>query len=99
MAIQREHSYGRLEFHVEDISSWDGFDEICRFFIEHLGAELLSKNDGPDARVWKMRVNGETVNVVHDDMIGNFFFADRKGGEPIVGELAQRLDERIKATG
>ena len=97
MAIEREHFRGRLEFHIEEISSWDGLEQICRFFIEHLGAELLSKSDGPDCRVWKVRMNNETIVVVHDDMAGNFFFSERNEGEPVASEIADKLAERIQA--
>jgi hypothetical protein len=96
MAIKSKHYNGRLEFHVEEISWWDGLEEICRFFVEQLGAELLSKCDGPDARAWSVRMNNETIVVVHDDMDGNFFFAERKEGEPVANEMANKLAERIQ---
>src|SRR5438128_11472303 len=97
MSIEREHHLGRTEFHVEEISSWDGFDQICRYLMEHLNAELLSQVDGPDARVWEFRVAGSFIVVVHDDMAGNFFFAKQKEGESTAELLASKLDERIKA--
>lgn len=96
MAIQTEQIYGRREFHVDDISSWEGFEKICHFFGD-LGAEVLSRNDGPDARVWKMKMNDVTISIVHDDMVGNFFFAEEIGGEPVASEMAAKLDERIRA--
>ncbi len=45
MSIQIEQIGERQEFHVEDASSWDDFEQICHFFIEHLGASVLSEND------------------------------------------------------
>jgi hypothetical protein len=47
--------------------------------------------------VWKVRVKGEIINVVHDDMIGNYFFAERSEAERIASELAERLNEQIQA--
>ena len=99
MPIERERldvTNGRLDFLIEDISSWDGFEEICCFFVEHLGAELLSKIEAPDGRAWSVRMNNETIVVVHDDMRGNFFFAERKEGEPVANEMANKLAERIQ---
>ena len=96
MAIEEEYSNGRLEFHIEDIASWDGFEEICRFFSEHLKSEVLSKNDGPDARVWKMKIDNEILCVVHDDMVGNFFFAERAEGNSVAAQMANKLSERIR---
>jgi hypothetical protein len=97
MPIQQERSFGRVEFHVEDISTWNGFEEICRFFVEHLGATHVSQNDGPDARVWKVQLKGEIINVVHDDMVGNFFFAERNEAEAIASQIAEKLNERIQS--
>lgn len=96
MAIQQEQSNGRVEFHIEDIASWDGFEEICRYFVEYLGAEVLSTNDGPDARAWKMKMNNEMLYIVHDDLIGNFFFAVRPEGNPVAIEASGILSERIR---
>lgn len=95
MSIQIEQIGKRQEFHVEDASSWDDFEQICHFFVEHLGARVLSENDGPDARVWEMGINDETVTVVHDDMIGNYFFAEKPEGEPAAKEMAAKLDEQM----
>ena len=50
MSTQIEQIGERQEFHVEDASSCDDFEQIRHFFIEHLGASVLSENDGPDAR-------------------------------------------------
>ncbi|MES2793166.1 MAG: hypothetical protein V4719_26380 [Planctomycetota bacterium] len=96
MTIEQEHSNGRTEFHVNGIASWDGFERICRFFSEHLNAEFLSKNDGPDARVWKMKLDNEILVVVHDDMVGNFFFAERQEGNSVAVKIAHELSERIR---
>lgn len=96
MTTQIEQVGERRAFHVRDISSWDGFEQICHFFIERLGAELVSQNDGPDARVWKIKVNDEAMSVVHDDMIGNFFFPEKSEGERTAKEMAAKLDEQIR---
>ncbi|HEU4855611.1 MAG TPA: hypothetical protein VFS89_10095 [Nitrosospira sp.] len=57
----------------------------------------MSQNDGPDARVWKIKVNDEVISVVHDDMIGNFFFPEKLEGERTAKEMAAKLDEQIRA--
>lgn len=83
-------------FHVHDFSSWEEFEEICNFFIGRCGAELLSRVDGPDARVWKIRLNDATIHVVHDDMIGNFFFPEESAGKDVAQDLAAMLREGIR---
>jgi hypothetical protein len=43
-----------------------------------------------------MKVSNETISIVHDDMAGNFFFAEEIGGETVIYEMAAKLDDRIR---
>src|SRR5437868_6630617 len=95
MAIIRVRSSGHMEFHVEDIPSWQGFEEIVDFFIENFGVRVISKADGAGERAWELQLDNIILRIVHDDMIGNYFFAELDDGDEVVGEMADRLEKRI----
>lgn len=43
-----------------------------------------------------MKLDNEILVVVHDDMVGNFFFAERQEGNSVAVKIAHELSERIR---
>jgi len=87
---------GELRVFVNDIESWNGFEEIVKFFENEHDAEVMSKLDGPDdSRVWDLAMKGQIITVVHDDLIGNSFFSKASSAETLVLNLAEHLQQRI----
>jgi hypothetical protein len=80
-----------IEVHIPAIQSWDGLDTIANFFVEHFDGSILERLDGPDARILHMDVRGESIVLVHDDLLGNRFFAQQSTGEGVVRHLADGL--------
>jgi hypothetical protein len=52
---------------------------------------VVERLDGPDSRVFELIVRGENITLVHDDLLGNRFFAKTASAEPLVRELAEGL--------
>jgi len=81
---------------VEDLESWEGFDKLVQYFSNEYDCEVFSKVDGPDARLWEIGIKGQIVNLVHDDMLGNFFYSKNASAEPLLESLASKLEKRIE---
>ena len=74
----------------------EGFDKLVQYFSNEYDCEVFSKVDGPDARLWEIGIKGQIVNLVHDDMLGNFFYSKNASAEPLLESLASKLEKRIE---
>ena len=86
----------RLEIKICAISSWGGFDELIQFLKNEYNAKVLSENDGPDARRWILESQNKKIELIHDDMYGNYLIAPTEDSEDIVYEIGKDLEERLK---
>lgn len=84
-----------IELEVEDISSWEGFENIVRFLEKDFNAIVIKKFDGPDARTWKLQIAGHIITVQHLDTRGNWLSMPAKEGEKIITSIGERLKERL----
>ena len=80
---------------VVAISSWDGIETIARFLIDHAGAKFVDQLDGPDARILKVRIEGDDLTLVHDDLMGNKLFVEGGGKDERVRSIAKAIQEAI----
>jgi len=85
-----------LRVHVGDIESWDGFEEIAKYFEMFFDAIIINKADGVDARSWEMKIKQFPITLVHDDLLGNFFYSEDPAGEKLVKDLAEVIKKRIE---
>lgn len=93
--IETSEEHG-IEVHVPAIASWDGLDTLATFFVDHFGASILERIDGPDAQVIKVDIKGLQFVLVHDDLLGNKFYAQNKVGEKIARSLAEGLRKALE---
>lgn len=93
--IEASEAHGTV-VHVPAIASWDGLDTIAQFFVDHFGASILERIDGPDAGVIKVDIEGQEFVLVHDDLLGNRFYSQDKGGDTIVRSLAEALRKALQ---
>jgi len=66
--VKRAIRNSRTEYEVPDIITWDGFEEFVISTVKALQAEITERHDGPDARCWKVLVDGEIVLFYFDDI-------------------------------
>lgn len=57
-----------------DHEDWNGFDYIISRLKDELNAKVLQQNDGPDARVWHLEVEGVLLSL-HNNPYGNYIKA------------------------
>ncbi|GAB4393539.1 MAG: hypothetical protein Tsb005_12270 [Gammaproteobacteria bacterium] len=86
----------RLEVTIVGIPGWEGFDKLILFLIKHYDASVLEKYDGPDARRWILECRNQTIELIHDDMFGNYLLAPTVKSEDVIREIANDLEERLK---
>ena len=92
MEIIQEFSYGRTEFHFDDLPSRADFEYITQVLIHRFGATKIMAMDGPGAHISRFNVDGGTIVFVHDDMVGNFFFTESDVTLQSLIQLAANLD-------
>lgn len=66
LKITNMHS-GHLCLELTERISWDSFPGVAEATIQAIGAKILEKIDGPDARIWKVEAGGAMLRLVFDD--------------------------------
>jgi hypothetical protein len=78
------------------MQDWEGFEKLIKFVQKHYSASILAQYDGPDARRWILKSNHLIFELIHDDMLGNYFVASTKESESLVYEIGKNLESRLK---
>lgn len=81
---------------INPIPDWEGFDKLIKYIQVNYDVEILKSYDGPDARRWIIRLNGEIIELIHDDGFGNYFLAPTVESEGIVKKIGEDLESRLK---
>jgi hypothetical protein len=81
---------------VPGVPGWEGIEQLWRYLHLHFGAACVSRVDGPDARLWTVKVRGMTLQLEHEDPYGNMIISCEPGSEPILREIAADLDRRLR---
>lgn len=85
----------RLTAIMNLIPDWEGFDKLINYLEIHYKTTILESCDGPDARRWIIKVNGEQIELIHDDGYGNYFLAPTIATETIVRQIGLDLGRVI----
>lgn len=85
----------KLEITVVAVPGWEGFDKLILFLEKHYGAKALKKYDGPDARRWILKCQNQIIELIHDDMFGNYLHAPTVESEGIIKNIAKDLEQRL----
>lgn len=94
--IEFKNENGVLEYHVNDISSNDGFDSLVEFLTSIEGGVLLDENEGPGTRLALIEFGCARIQLVFSDQIGNYFYAIDATGCEKVKSLARAIEKRIE---
>lgn len=84
-----------LEIKISAIPDWEGFDKLISFLEKHYGAKALETYDGPDARRWILECQNQIIELIHDDMFGNYLHAPSVESEVVVKNIAKDLEQRL----
>lgn len=94
--VEFKNENGRLEYYVNDIASYGGFDNLVEFFtsIEH--GSLADEKEGPGTRLAIIEFGNVKIQLVFSDQIGNYFYATDDSGDLKAKELAGAIEKRIE---
>jgi hypothetical protein len=74
-----------------DYQSYEALEEISEVLVK-LNFEVIRKVDGPDSRIWTMKIDDVFVELINDDPHGNFL----RGNSPDAKQKLKDLYPRIK---
>ena len=85
----------QLEAEIYAVSDWEGFDKLIGFIVREYQAEILKKCDGPDARRCILSVLDCQIELIHDDMFGNYILSPTTESEDVVKKIGLELERRL----
>ena len=94
--VEFKNEKGFLEFHVNDISSYDGFDNLVEFFTSFGFGCLIEEKEGPGTRLALIEFDNVKIQLVYSDQIGNYFYAIDDIGLVKAKSLAEDIEKRIE---
>jgi hypothetical protein len=94
--LEKDQNQDTLQVAITIANTWDDFDKLVQFLMRQYDAQVVQKHDGPYARRWIMSAKGRTIEMWHDDPYGNYLVAPTSEAEPLVREIAQELEERLR---
>ncbi len=87
----------RLRCDVHGIPDWEGFEKLVLFLEKNYRAKVLERIDGPDARRWKLQVEGVCLELQHEDPWGNVLVAVDDDADGVVRRIGEDLQGRLDA--
>ncbi|RMH39791.1 MAG: hypothetical protein D6694_10850 [Gammaproteobacteria bacterium] len=84
-----------LEVDICAVPGWDGFDKLIQFLKNEYSVEIINCIDGPDARRWTLKAEGQEFELRHEDPYGNSLVAPTSASESIVRKIALDLEKRL----
>jgi hypothetical protein len=93
--VEFKNERGFLEYHVNDISSAAGFDDLVEFIQSFENGTLLKKDMGPGTKLALFDVDGFKIQLVFSDQIGNYFFSIDSSGNFKAKLIAVAIEKRI----
>lgn len=58
---------GHLCLDITENMTWEDFPIYAKNLLKFLGGKIISKFDGPDIRIWDVRINKKNYRLVFDD--------------------------------
>lgn len=89
---------GHIEYHVNPVTGWDGFDSLTKYLIKYWHAEIIESADWIYSRRKVLRSGNVFISIYYDSQIGNYFLRedgsdDQSLLEQIEADLIRRLSD------
>lgn len=94
--VEFRNEQGVLEYHINDILSSEGFDNLLDFFTSIECGCLLEIKQGPGTKLALIEFGVVKIQLVFSDQIGNYYYAIDYKGNRKAKELARALEKRIE---
>ena len=85
-----------LRADVNAIPDWGGFEKLSIYLQRLQGATLIEATDGPDSRRWVFNIDGQRIELWHDDFYGNTVVAMSVEGNRVIKNIAEDLYRRLQ---
>jgi hypothetical protein len=96
MIIKEPQPFERgLKLDFYPITTYEQFERIAEILQDEFGAEMVSKLDGPDARLWKMRIDSSNFELNHYSSIGNWIVCREENGRNIIYRIREVLNKLL----
>lgn len=79
---------GFVRYYIEEMGDWDDFPVIIEKVASSLGAVVVKRGDGPDARYCFLLIEGYEVIFTHNDMFGNCFYSRDPNAHDVLEKIA-----------
>ncbi|HEX4085583.1 MAG TPA: DUF3630 family protein [Chthoniobacteraceae bacterium] len=91
LTIQKMAS-GHLCLNLSERVTWEGFPDFAEKLLQATGGEVVRKTDGPEMRLWKVRIYGSNLVLVFDDypVMTSLESTDR-AGDIVIERLEREL--------
>ena len=86
---------GRLRCEVNGFDGWNGFEALADLLTAHHDARVDERFDGPGDRRWRLAIDGEVVELLHEDYVGNSIVSTSPRANAIVQRVARDLRRRF----
>jgi len=91
LTVQKMAS-GHLCLNLSEHVGWQGFPEFAEKLLHAVGGEIMRKTDGPDMRLWDVRIEGSGLSLVFDDYpVMTSLESSDQAGDIVIQNLSQRL--------
>lgn len=75
-----------------DAPSWRQGDALVKYLKREFSARIIDKAEGPDARMWKLKVSDKEITV-HQWDTGDISFFGSRSDDDLVTRLAKALHD------
>jgi hypothetical protein len=91
LTVQKMAS-GHLCLNLSACVGWEEFPDFADKFLRKIDGEILRKTEGPDMRLWDVRIDGSNLSLVFDDYpVMTSLESSDQAGDVVIEKLGQRL--------
>ncbi|MBG6206251.1 hypothetical protein IWQ49_000898 [Labrenzia sp. EL_126] len=86
---------GKMELWLLKTQTWEDFDVLAEHLKSKYRAELYDYLEGPYSRYWTVKVDGQEMELRHDDEFGNALRASNAGSEDVVRKIGIEIAAKV----
>ena len=91
LAIQKMASV-HFCLNLSERVGWEGFPAFVEKLLEATGGEIVSRSDGPDMRLWNVRIDDSDLKLVFDDYpVMTYLESSDHAGDIVIEKLGRLL--------
>ncbi|MDH2433503.1 DUF3630 family protein [Pokkaliibacter sp. MBI-7] len=90
---------GRLCLNLNSYTEWEDFPEYAKKLANKLDANINSKIDSIDIRIWELKIKNEIVRLVFDDFPMLISLeSTSKEGDILLSDIKTKLEREVNNT-